>query len=39
MNNTYHFELTNQQKKLGFTYLIIHSVFFLNLAADFLLIH
>ncbi len=39
MNNTYHFELTKQQKKLGFTYLIIHSVFFLNLAADFLLIH
>lgn len=36
MNGTYHFELTKQQKKLGFTYLLVHSVFFLNLAADFL---
>lgn len=37
MHNTYQFELTAQQKKLGFTYLFVHSIFFLNLAADFLL--
>ncbi|WP_261785724.1 hypothetical protein [Macrococcoides canis] len=39
MENTYHFELTRQQKRAAFTYLIVHSLFFVNIAVDFMYMH
>lgn len=37
--NTYTFQLTKQQKVIGFTYLAMHSAFFLNVALDFIYFH
>ncbi|UBH08376.1 hypothetical protein [Macrococcus armenti] len=38
-NTSYKFELTSKQKKAGFTYLVLHSLFFLNIVVDALYIH
>lgn len=39
MNLSYRFELTKKQKMVGFSYLALHSLFFLNIAADFVFFH
>lgn len=39
MNTAYTYQLTKQQKVVAFTYLALHSVFFLNVALDFVYFH